>query len=87
MSSEVGDLALEALTEKGPKRQKGPQSVCKGKLPKNSTMSVKRSIFKKIPGPLGPLPRDEIYGGQGDRCPGFCSPVRQDWGVDEEAVF
>ena len=27
MSSEVGDQALGALTEKGPKRQKGPQSV------------------------------------------------------------
>ena len=50
MSSKVGGggggQALGTLTEKGPKRQKDPQSVCENiKLPKNSTMSVKRAHF------------------------------------------
>ena len=42
-----GGQALVALTENGPKRQKGPQIVCKNiKLAKkNSTMSVKRAQF------------------------------------------
>ena len=51
MSSERrGDQALRALTEKGPKRQKGPQSVCENsRVPKkNSTMSVKREYFLEI---------------------------------------
>ena len=49
MSSEVGggggDQALRAHTEKGPKRQKGPKSVCKNnKLPKKQ-----RNVSQKGP--------------------------------------
>ena len=51
MSSEVGDQALGTLTEKGPKRQKGPQSVRKSrKVPKNSTLSVKRAHLLTLAG-------------------------------------
>ena len=41
---------------------------------KNSTMSVKGSIFRNIGSPLGPLPRDEISGARGDRSPRFLQP-------------
>ena len=72
MSSEVrGDQTMEALTEKNPKRQMGPQSVCKNsKLSKNSTMSVKRAHLIKYRVPLGPSQEMKFLGPGGDRSPG-----------------
>ena len=58
MSSEVGGgggggQALRTLTEKGPKRKKGPQSVCKNsKLLKKPQCQSKGPILETL-GPLG----------------------------------
>ena len=66
-----GGPGLQGPYGKGPKRQKGPQSVCKNnKLPKHSTMSAKKAHLKKIPGPIRSLPRDEISGAREGRSPG-----------------
>ena len=70
MRSEVGDQALETLTEKGPKRQKGPQSVCKNRnLPKKHHDVSQKGPFVKILCPPRSLRRDKISGTRGDRSP------------------
>ena len=64
MSSEleVGG-GLGALAEKGPKRQKGPQSVCKNsKLPKTQHNVSQKGPFLEISGLPRSLPRDEVSG-------------------------
>ena len=63
MSSEVGDRALGALTEKGPKRK---IANCL----KSSTMSIKRAHFEKYRVPLGPAQEMKFLG------PGGTGPLR-----------
>ena len=70
MSSEVGDQTLGALTEKGPKRHKGPQSICKNsKLPKIQHNVSQKGLFYTISGPLGPSQEMKFLGPGGDRSP------------------
>ena len=72
MSSEVGDQALRVLREKGPKRQKGPQNVCKNsKLPKKTAQCQSKGPILEISAAPRSLPRDKIYGTRGDRSPRF----------------
>ena len=58
--------------EKGPKRQKGPQNVCKNsKLPKKQHSVSQMGLFDKISGLPRSLPGDKIpMGPGGDRSPG-----------------
>ena len=66
---------MGALTEKGPKRQKGPQSVHKnGKLPKKHHNVSQKVPFVKISGPLGPSQEMKFLGPGGTGPPGFSSP-------------
>ena len=54
----VGDQALTALTEKGPKHQKDPQSVFKNsKLPKKQHNVNQKGPFLEISGPRSVPPK------------------------------
>ena len=58
-----GRAGFGALTEKGLKRQKGPQSVCKNsKLSKTQHNVSQKGPFLEISGPPRSLPKYEISG-------------------------
>ena len=64
--------------KKGPKRQKGPQSVCKNsKLPKKQHNVSQKGPFLEISGLPRSLTRFKIYGARGDRSPRFLQPWRR----------
>ena len=88
MSYEVGgggDQALGALTEKGPKRQKGLQSVCKKwRRPKKQHNVCQKGPFLEISGPPRSLPRDEISGARGP-VPRFLQPWS--WLHESNVIF
>ena len=92
MSSEVGDQALRALTEKGPKRQRAHKVYAKiANCLKNSTMSVKFRPILETSATLQSLPRDKIYGpgGGGGGPPGprgFPKPGQAAWATSAAGI-
>ena len=70
MSFEVGDQALRALAEKGPKTAHKVYAKIANSL-KISTMSVKRAHFLEISGPLDPSQGIKFMGPGGTSLPSF----------------